>query len=112
MTGTLEKLEDLEIAFHMAEKAYSKDTLNFEIMEELHRYSSSLLVDAQKKKINPALDQIGSLVKALRTMSETRRKARKSRTEIFDPGGNRREGGKGSSLPDEIVFQISLVIWS
>jgi hypothetical protein len=73
----LEKLEDLEIAFHMAEKAYDRSTMNFKIMEELHQYATEALVNARKGKIDIALDKIAALVENLHVMSESKKKARK-----------------------------------
>ena len=75
--SAIETLEDLEIAFHMAEKAFDRNTLNFKIMEELHKDSTELLVNSRNGKMNIAQDQIKNLIKSLRAMSETKRKARK-----------------------------------
>ncbi len=73
----VERLEDLEIAFHMAKKAYNKDTLNFKIMEELHKHSTELLVNGQEGNVDLVLEKVAYLVTTLNAMSETRKKARK-----------------------------------
>ena len=46
-------------------------------MEELHKDSTELLVNSRNGKMNIAQDQIKNLIKSLRAMSETKRKARK-----------------------------------
>jgi len=68
-------LEDVEAAFHDAELAYGRNTINHQIIQELHERIMEIRVYAKKMKTKEITTQIDSLVEILNRMADSRAKA-------------------------------------
>jgi hypothetical protein len=75
--SVIQSLQQFETAFDFAERKYPSNTLNFQILDRLHRQIMEALVDAQNGKDGRhVLAEIVEIIRILDHMSETREKAK------------------------------------
>ena len=72
---SLKFLEDLETAFHLVKLAYNENTLNYEIMEDLHSKVRELVVKAQHEE--NIVENLTELLDIFRYLIDVREKATK-----------------------------------
>lgn len=74
---SLKFLEHLETAFHLAKLAYNENTLNYEIMEDLHSKVRELVVKARHDKDKEIVGNLAELLDIFEHMIKVREKATK-----------------------------------
>lgn len=72
---SIDFLERLEDSFHLGKSAYDVNTINYEIMKDLHDKSMNLLVEARSGKVN--LKDFEEFLDIMVHMNKVREKARK-----------------------------------
>lgn len=75
LKDNFEFLANLEAAFGLAKTAFETNTMNQQIMEELHEKSMKLLVDAKEGKVNTR--DLTDFTKTLSNMKDAQKKAKK-----------------------------------
>jgi hypothetical protein len=68
-------LENLESAFRLGKSAYNPNTINYEIMDELHEKSMKLLVEAKESTIN--IDDFTAFLNTIQQIMKIKDKAKK-----------------------------------
>lgn len=70
-------LENLETAFHIAKRAYNEDTMNYEIVKDLHSKVRELVVKAEEGKNKEFIRSSVEFMEMLEHITKTREKAMK-----------------------------------
>ncbi len=74
---SIKYLEDIETAFHLVKLAYDENTINFEIMDELHSRVREIVVKTSSSEKEEVIDVINRFLQDIDYINKVREKAKK-----------------------------------
>jgi len=74
---SLKYLEDIETAFHLVKLAYDENTINFEIMDELHSRVREIVVKTSSSEKGDVIDVVNRFLQDIDHINKVREKAKK-----------------------------------
>ena len=74
---SIEYLEDLETAFHLVKLAYDENTINYEIMDELHSRVREIVVKTSSGENEEVIEKINEFLQDIDYINKVREKAKK-----------------------------------